>query len=176
MTDDERKRMRDIAETLVANDSLALINTINKLASETTYDVGINLQDAMKNPGSSSDIVLRDGDRIIIPVFNNTVKINGEVMFSNTTPYVKGKNFKYYIERAGGYSQKAKKNKVYVVYMNGSVARAKRSSSKQVQPGCEIIVPSKKERDGLKATEILSLGSTSASLATVVLALMNLLK
>lgn len=176
MTDDERKRMRDIAETLVANDSLALINTINKLASETTYDVGINLKDAMKNPGSSSDIVLRDGDRIIIPVFNNTVKINGEVMFSNTTPYVKGKNFKYYIERAGGYSQKAKKNKVYVVYMNGSVARAKRSSSKQVQPGCEIIVPSKKERDGLKATEILSLGSTSASLATVVLALMNLLK
>lgn len=176
MTVDEKKRMRDIAETLASNDSIALVSTLNKLATLTTYDVGIDLKDAMKNPGGASDIVLRDGDRIIIPVFNNTVKIDGEVMFSNTTPYVKGKNFKYYIDRAGGYSQKAKRNKVYVVYMNGSVAKAKRSSSKLVQPGCEIIVPARKEHEGMKASEILSLGSTSASLATVVLALMNLLK
>ncbi len=176
MTADEKKRMRDIAETLALNDSLALVNTLNKLSTLTTYDVGIDLKAAMKNPGGASDIVLRDGDRIIIPVFNNTVKIDGEVMFSNTTPFVKGKNFKYYIDRAGGYSQKAKKNKVYVVYMNGSVAKAKRRSSKLVQPGCEIIVPARKEHEGMKTSEILSLGSTSASLATVVLALMNLLK
>ena len=97
-------------------------------------------------------------------------------MYSNTTPYIKGKNLKFYIEKAGGYSQKAKKSKAYVVYMNGSVAKAKRGSSKLIQPGCEIVVPAKRERDGLKTTEILSLGSTSASLATVVLALMNLLK
>ena len=176
MTDDERKRMRDIAETLAANDSVTLAATLSKLLNTTTYDVGIDLREAIDKPGGASDIVLRDGDRIIIPVFNNTVKINGQVMFSNTTPYVKGKNVKYYINRAGGYSQKAKKNKVYVVYMNGSVAKAKRGSSSMVQPGCEIIVPAKRERDGLKTTEILSLGSTSASLATVVLALMNLLK
>lgn len=176
MTDDERKRMRDIAETLAANDSVTLAATLSKLLNTTTYDVGIDLKEAIEKPGGSSDIVLRDGDRIIIPVFNNTVKINGQVMFSNTTPYVKGKNVKYYINRAGGYSQKAKKNKVYVVYMNGSVTKAKRGSSSMVQPGCEIIVPAKRERDGLKTTEILSLGSTSASLATVVLALMNLLK
>jgi len=176
MTDDEKKRMRDIAETLAANDSVTLAATLSKLLNTTTYDVGIDLKEAIEKPGGSSDIVLRDGDRIIIPVFNNTVKINGQVMFSNTTPYVKGKNVKYYINRAGGYSQKAKKNKVYVVYMNGSVAKAKRGSSSMVQPGCEIIVPAKRERDGLKTTEILSLGSTSASLATVVLALMNLLK
>jgi hypothetical protein len=97
-------------------------------------------------------------------------------MYSNTTPYVKGKNLGYYIDKAGGYSQKAKKNKAYVVYMNGSVAKARRHSSKLLQPGCEIIVPSKVERDGLSTAEILSLGSTSASLATVVLALLNLLK
>ena len=112
----------------------------------------------------------------VIPVFTNTVKINGEVMYSNTTPFVKGKNLKYYIEKAGGFSEKAKKNKAYVVYMNGSVSKAKKRSSKLVQPGCEIIVPARQQRDGLKTTEILSLGSTSASLATVVLALMNLLK
>ena len=176
MTDDERKRMRDIAEILSSNDSLALARAVDKLLSATTYDVGINLKEAMENPGGNADIVLRDGDRIIIPVFTNTVRINGEVMYSNTTPFVKGKNLKFYIEKAGGYSEKAKKNKAYVVYMNGSVAKAKKRSSKLVQPGCEIVVPAKRERDGLKTTEILSLGSTSASLATVVLALMNLLK
>ena len=176
MTDDERQRMNNIAEILSADDSLALARTLEKLQNVNTFDVGINLREAMNKPGGASDIVLRDGDRIIIPVFTNTVKINGEVMFSNTTPYVKGKNLKYYIEKAGGYSQRAKKSKAYVVYMNGSVEKAKRRSSKQVQPGCEIVVPAREEREGLKATEILSLGSTSASLATVVLALMNLLK
>ena len=90
--------------------------------------------------------------------------------------FVKGKSLKYYIEKAGGYSQRAKRSKAYVVYMNGSVAKAKKRSSKLVQPGCEIVVPARQEREGLKATEILSLGSTSASLATVVLALMNLVK
>ena len=176
MTDDERARMHDIAEILAGNDSIALAKAVNKLENMTTFDVGINLKEAVEKPGGPADIVLRDGDRIIVPVFTNTVKINGEVMFSNTTPFVKGKSLKYYIEKAGGYSQRAKKSKAYVVYMNGSVAKAKKRSSKLVQPGCEIVVPARQQRDGLTATEILSLGSTSASLATVVLALMNLLK
>jgi len=176
ITAEERKHMQSIAESLSTNDSITLQRVLRKLAESTTYDVGIDLKDAIDNPGSASDIVLREGDRIYIPVFNNTVKINGEVMFSNTTPYVKGKKYKYYIDRAGGFSQNARRRNVYIVYVNGSVAKGKRCSSKQVQPGCEIIVPAKKERDGLKTTEILSLGSTSASLATVVLALMNLLK
>jgi len=176
MTDDERMRMHDIAEILAGNDSVALAKAVMKLETATSFDVGINLKEAVDKPGGPADIVLRDGDRIIVPVFTNTVKINGEVMFSNTTPFVKGKNLKYYIEKAGGYGQNAKKNKAYVVYMNGSVAKAKKRSSKLVQPGCEIIVPARQQRDGLSPTEILSLGSTSASLATVVLALMSLLK
>lgn len=176
MTADERSRMKDIAEILANNDSIALAKTLAKLEETTIYDVGIDLKAATENPGGPADIVLRDGDRIIVPVFTNTVKINGEVMFSNTVPYAKGKGLKYYIDRAGGYSQTAKKNKAYVVYMNGSVSNARRGSSKLVQPGCEIVVPARKERDGLKTAEILSLGSTSASLATVVLALMNLIK
>jgi protein involved in polysaccharide export with SLBB domain len=176
MTEDERSRMHDIAEILAGNDSVALAKAVDKLMNMTTFNVGINLQEAVNKPGGPADIVLRDGDRIIVPVFTNTVKINGEVMFSNTTPFVKGKSLKYYIEKAGGYSQRAKKSKAYVVYMNGSVAKAKKRSSKLVQPGCEIVVPARQQRDGLSPTEILSLGSTSASLATVVLALMSLLK
>ena len=176
MTDDERKRMRDIVDMLSSNDSIALAKAVDKLLSSSTYEVGINLKEAIDNPGGDADIVLRDGDRIIIPVYTNTVRINGEVMYSNTTPFIKGKNLKYYIDRAGGYSQKAKKNKAYVVYVNGSVSKAKKRSSKLVQPGCEIIVPAKQKREGMTTTEILSLGSTSAALATVVLALVNLLK
>lgn len=176
ITSDERARMLSTAEVLASNDSVALAKAIDKLEKTTTYSVGIDLSEAMRHPGSSADIVLRDGDRIVIPSLNNTVKIDGEVMFSNTAPYVKGKSLGYYIDKAGGYSQKAKRNKVYIVYMNGSVAKARRHSSNLVQPGCEIIVPARKEREGMKTTEILSLGSTSASLATVVLALMNLLK
>lgn len=176
MTDDERARQRGLAENLASSDSLLFAEVMSELASSATFDVGINLREAIDKPGSSSDIILRDGDRIIIPSFTNTVRINGEVMYSNTTPYVKGKNLSYYIDKAGGYSQKAKKNKAYVVYMNGSVSKARRHSSKLLQPGCEIIVPSKVKREGLSTAEILSLGSTSASLATVVLALLNLLK
>ena len=176
MTDEERVRMRKTVETLSANDSVALAKTLEKLMESTTFDVGINLQEAVDKPGGEADIVLRDGDRIVIPPFTNTVKINGEVMFSNTTPYIKGKNLTYYIDKAGGFTQKAMKNKCYVVYMNGSVSRGRKTSSKLIQPGCEIIVPSKQKREGMSTTEILSLSSTSASLATVVLALINLLK
>ena len=176
ITADERSRMLSTAEVLAYNDSVALSKAIDKLEKATTYSVGIDLREAIKHPGGPSDVVLRENDRIIIPSFNNTVKIDGEVMFSNTAPYVKGKSLSYYIDKAGGYSQRAKRNKVYIVYVNGSVAKARRHSSKLVQPGCEIIVPARKEREGLKATEVLSLGSTSASLATVVLALMNILK
>lgn len=175
MTDEERSRMHDLAEIISANDSAALAKTIQKLTLATTYDVGIDLMAAMDEPGGAADIVLRDGDRIIIPRQSNTVRVNGEVMFSNTVPYVKGKKVNYYVDKAGGYSQKAKKKKAYVVYMNGSVMKAKNKSS-LIQPGCEIVVPARQQRDGLKTTEILSLGSTSASLATVVLALVNLLK
>ena len=176
MTDEERVRMRKTVETLSANDSVALAKTLDKLMESTTFDVGINLQAAVDKPGGEADIVMRDGDRIIIPPFTNTVKINGEVMFSNTTPYIRGKNLTYYIDKAGGFTQKAMKNKCYVVYMNGSVSRGRKTSSKLIQPGCEIIVPSKQKREGMSTTEILSLSSTSASLATVVLALINLLK
>lgn len=172
MTDDEKLRMKDLTKMLSDNDSLALAS----VDLTTTFYVGINLEAALDEPGSDADVILRDGDRIIVPTFNNTVKMNGEVMYSNTVPYISGKTLNYYIDRAGGYSQKAKKNKAYIVYMNGSVDKARRNSSKQIQPGCEIIVPAKQKREGMTASEILSLSSTSASLATVVLALINLLK
>lgn len=172
MTSEEKLRMKDITKLLSSKDSLAL-STVDLT---TSFYVGINLKEAVDNPGGPEDIVLRDGDRLIVPQFTNTVKINGEVMYSNTTTYQKGKNLSYYIDKAGGFSQNAKKNKSYIVYLNGSVAKARKGNAKLIQPGCEVIVPAKQERKGMSTSEILSMSSTSASLATVVLALINLLR
>lgn len=175
MTQDDRQRITKMVETLAANDSATMAKTLERLQEETKFDVGISLEDAMKDPHGENDIQLRDGDRIVVPQLTSTVKINGAVMYSNTISYVKGKGLKYYIDKAGGFTQNAKKRKVYVMYMNGTVERGRRRAS-AIQPGCEIIVPAKLDREGMTTSEILSLSSTSASLATVVLALINLIK
>jgi len=147
----------------------------NSMAAQTSYPVGIELDRALEKPGSDADITLRDGDKLIIPQYTNTVKISGEVMYANTVAYRKGARLSYYLDQAGGYSINAKKSKAYIVYMNGTVARARKLNNRLIQPGCEIVVP-QKDKERLKTTEILSLGSTSASLATVVIALTNILR
>lgn len=172
MTEDERLRLKDITNLLSKNDS----TSIETVDLATTFYVGINLQAAINEPGGQEDILLRDGDRLIVPEFSNTVKMNGQVMYSNTVPFVKGRNLKYYINKAGGYSEDARRSRAYVIYMNGTVTKAKKYSNRLVQPGCEIIVPSKSEHEGMSTSEILSLSSTSASLATVVIALLNLFR
>ena len=149
---------------------------IGKIEVLDVHTVGIELDKAMNNPGSDFDVVLQDGDKLIIPQFSNTVKISGNVVYPNTVTYKENKSLKYYIEQAGGYGQNAKKSKAIIIYKNGTVARAKGSKSSLIQPGCEIIVPTKVKRQGMSTTEILSLSSTSASLATVIIALINLLK
>ncbi len=138
-----------------------------------TYPVGIELDKAISNPGSDADLVLREGDRLIVPVYNGTVKINGEVMYPNTVGYNKGKSIKYYINQAGGYSAKAKKNNTYIIYMNGDVAKA--TGKSKVQPGCEIVVPAKTITK-MSTTETVALASGTASIATMIATIANLLK
>ncbi|MDY5091428.1 MAG: SLBB domain-containing protein, partial [Prevotella sp.] len=108
------------------------------------YPVGIDLAAAIKEPGSDADIILREGDRLIVPQYNGTVKINGAVMYANTVAYEKGKKPSYYIDQAGGYAADAVKRNAYIIYMNGKVA--KMSHGAKVQPGCEIVVPAKLKR------------------------------
>lgn len=172
MTDEEKLRLKDMTKMLTKNDSASM----DVIDMATTFNVGIDLQAAIDEPGGQEDIYLRDGDRLFVPEFSNTVKMNGQVMYSNTIPYVKGKNLMYYIDKAGGYSEDARKSRSYVVYANGTVTKARKHSGKLIQPGCEIVVPAKSERERMTTTEILSLSSTSASLATVVIALINLFK
>lgn len=149
---------------------------ISKLEVDSIYPVGIHLEKALENPGSDYDLVLREGDQLIVPQYVNTVKINGTVMFPNTVPYVNGKRLSHYIDQAGGFGQRANKKKAYVVYMNGTVAQLKGGSSKYIQPGCEIIVPDKPDKKGMSLGEIIGLSSSIASLGAIIATLVTLTK
>lgn len=147
-----------------------------KLNLDDTYPVALDLEAALKEPGSLEDIVLREGDVLTIPQYSNTVKISGEVAHPISMNYVKGKDLSYYIAHAGGYGNKARKGNVYAIYANGGVEKVKRHSSKAIQPGCEIVVPTKPEKTGMTTSEIMAIASGGASLASVVVALISILK
>lgn len=147
-----------------------------KLDLGDTYPVAINLEKAMKNPGSLDDVRLREGDELVVPQFSNTVKISGEVMYPISINYEKGKPLSYYIKRAGGYADRAHKSRVYTIYMNGSVEQLGRRSSKSIQPGCEIVVPTKPQRNKMTPQEMMTIGTSTASIATMIATLVNILK
>ncbi len=146
-----------------------------KLNLGDTYPVAVDLEAAIKDPGSVSDVVLREGDELIVPQFSNTVKLSGEVTYPNSMNYVKGKGLRYYIDRAGGYANKAKKKGVYAVYLNGSVKKLSRRSASRIEPGCEIVVPTREEKKGMSTAEIMAITSGGASLAAVIVALINVI-
>ena len=137
------------------------------------YTVAVDFEKAMANPGSVYDIILREGDVLSIPENVGTVAIKGEVLYPNTVAYVEGKPISYYISQAGGFNNDAKQAKLYVVYMNGSVDKG---SGAKVQPGCEIVVPRKPERKGMSVAEVMSLSTSAASMSTMIVSLVNMLK
>lgn len=145
---------------------------IKKFEIPEFYSVGIELDKALANPGCDADIVLREGDKIIVPQYNGTVKINGAVMYPNTVGFQKGKKAKYYINQAGGFSEKAKKSQTYIVYMNGTIAKV--SQNAKPKPGCEIVVP-EKEINKMTIAEKMTIGTSVASIATMIATLANIL-
>lgn len=147
-----------------------------KLDMGDSYPVAVDLDKALAEIGGEHDILLREGDVLVVPQFSNTVKVNGEVIYPNSMNYVKGKSLSYYIERAGGYANRAKKNGAYAIYMNGAVKKLGRFSAKKIQPGCEIIVPTRNFKRSLTTGEIMAISSGSTSLASVVVALITILK
>lgn len=167
-------RMRMEATIDILNNAKDSINT-NNIDFGDRYYVGINLEEIMANPGSEADVVLQEGDVIYVPEYQNTVKITGNVLYPNTVTYKKNMRVKDYVEMAGGYGFEAKKSRAFIIYMNGTVAKAKKRSSKVVEPGCEIIIPQKRKGKG-NLQEILSVATTSASIATMVASITNLIR
>ena len=146
---------------------------IEKFNVPSEYPVGIDLPEALANPGSDADIILREGDRLVIPQYNGTVKINGAVMFANTVAYEKGKKASYYIDQAGGFASDALKSKAYIIYMNGKVAKL--SHGAKVQPGSEIVIPAKLKRK-MSTAEMMSMGSSMSSIAAMIATIANMSK
>ena len=146
---------------------------IEKFNVPSEYPVGIDLPEALANPGSDADIILREGDRLVIPQYNGTVKINGAVMFANTVAYEKGKKPSYYIDQAGGFAADALKSKAYIIYMNGKVAKL--SHGAKVQPGSEIIIPAKLKRK-MSTAEMMSMGTSMSSIAAMIATIANMSK
>lgn len=173
MNDEERVRQQATLEAIrsILTERGDSIST-SKLQLGNTYVVGIELDKALQNPGGAYDILLREGDRIFVPEYNASVKISGDVFFPNTVSYIEGKNYKWYVDQAGGWGNRAKKSKTFIVYQNGTIGVAKKGA--KPEPGCEIIVPSKKRRNPINLAGIASAATSLSSLATLVVALSKL--
>ena len=173
LTDEERVRQQatlDAIRNLIVDrdDSISW----RKMDLSNNYPIGIDLEAAVKNPGSAADILLREGDRIFIPEFNSTVKISGDVMFPNTVFYSEGMNYKKYVAQAGGFGNRAKKSKTFIVYQNGQVGLVKDGA--KPEPGCEIIVPSKKRRQPFNWSLVTTGATSLTSIAALILAISRL--
>ena len=171
--EEERVRMqasmKAIREILTERgDSIAW----GKMDVANTYNVGIDLEKALKNPGSDADILLREGDRLFVPEYDPIVKISGDVMFPNTVFYEKGKKYKDYVAQAGGFGNRAKKSKTFIVYQNGTIGLTKKGA--KPEPGCEIIVPSKKRANPVNWGTVFQSTSSLTSLAALILAISRL--
>ncbi|GAA6250971.1 SLBB domain-containing protein [Bacteroides thetaiotaomicron] len=170
----EKKRMGDVIRLMSRQLGEAMIDSLG-IRVEDTFTVGIDLEKALSNPKSNADLVLREGDVISIPKNTNTVTINGAVMVPNTVSYMKGKNVDYYLNQAGGCSDNARKSKKFIVYMNGQVTKVKGSGKKQIEPGCEIIVPGKAKKKG-NIANILGYATSFSSLGMMIASIANLIK
>ncbi len=174
ITQDERMKMEDVRKLLLAQSGEKDTLDMKKLDFGETYYVAIDLDKALEQPGSNYDVILREGDRIIVPEYSSTVKISGDVMSPTTVAYREGKGVNYYIDQAGGWGNRAKKSRTFIVYMNGSKARV--GYGVKPLPGCEIIVPSKEASKKMSTAEIVSIGSSTASIATMLITIANLMK
>lgn len=173
-TQEEKERTKDVLTALKRNLSERDSVAMESLDLENTYVVGIELDKAMADKGGEYDIILREGDVITVPEYNATVKVSGDVMFPNTVSFVGDKGYKWYVNKAGGFGLRAKKRKTFVVYTNGTVAQVGHGA--KIEPGCEIVVPSKRKREGLNFAQMLSAGTSLASLAAVVASLISITK
>jgi len=170
MNDEERRRMRYTMEAvrdilLEKGDSVSY----RKLDLDNNYPVYIDLEKAVNNPGCEADILMREGDQIFVPEHNPVVKVSGDVMFPNTVYFESNKDYKYYVNECGGFGHRAKKSKSFIVYQNGKAALCKKGA--KPEPGCEIVVVSKKKKQYWSAAEFGAAFSGLAGIASMATAI-----
>ena len=175
MSEEERVRMRATMEAvreilIEKGDSVSY----SKLDLDNSYPVYIDLEQAVKKPGCEADILMREGDRLFVPEYNPTVRVSGDVMFPNTLFYESGKDYKYYVNEAGGFGHRAKKSKTFIVYQNGRASLVKKGA--KPEPGCEIVVVSKKRKQPWRIGEVVGALSGLTSLSSMIMAIAYMTK
>ena len=172
MNDDEKFRLNRILQLAKVQSGSGF--DAGKVDQDSVYYVAIELDKALANPGSDDDVVLREGDRIVVPEFSGTVKIDGNVMYPNTASYTAGKSYRWYVKnQAGGFGMGAKKSRAFILYQNGAV---KKANGAKIEPGCEIFVPSKTRSTNEKIGMIANLGTSLATMVTMLATVTNLIK
>ena len=146
--------------------------TSNDIPISKSEAIGIDLESIVKSPGSKSDLLIQEGDIIIIPKKLETVRLRGELLYPTTVRFLNGRSLKYYINSSGGFDNKAKRSGTYVVYANGDVARTKKflffNIYPKIEPGSEVIVPKKSLKNPIATSQILNF---TTGLATLILAI-----
>lgn len=133
--------------------------------------IAIDLEAIMLNPGSRFDLILEEGDIITIPRQLQTVRLRGDVIYPTTVRYESLRGMRYYINRAGGFDSRARRKRTYVVYANGEVARTKHlllfNVFPGIEPGAEVIVPSKGPRVPIRPGDLLGITTGLATMALI---------
>ena len=171
---DDKAQEKQLKKLKKTDKDLTLIETKEeeKTPEASEYRVGINLKKIMENKNSYQDLVLKDGDVLIIPSEKQTVEVKGLVLAPSLVRYEKGKSTRSYINSAGGFSDNAQRKSVYVVYANGDVKGTSRflffRSYPKVAPGALVIVPEKPEKKSLSTTETVSVMTALTTLAILI--------
>lgn len=160
----------------IKNERLEIIKERNGLESNVSvgqYEtVGIRLDKILANPNGIEDLLLEEGDIVVVPPQSETVRLRGSVVFPTTLKFDKGRKAKYYVNNAGGFAARAKRNQTYVIYPNGEVARTKSflffRNFPKVLPGSDVIVPTKGPKNPLGIQQALAVTSGLATLAVLI--------
>lgn len=173
---DMEQRLELISKlTNISADSVAKSPQLQQELAKAYTSLSVNLNKALTNPGSNDDLILENGDLIMVSQSSSLVKVSGEVYFPTMIPYEPGTNLKYYVKRTGDYTSKAKRNQAFVIYPDGKAEAVKKfllfKSYPKVTPRSEVFVPAKSERrnQGLSTGEWVAISSIMATLGTLLI-------
>ena len=168
----DNKNLGSYAKTERINEIVKRNSVSGDIPISKSEAIGIDLESIIESPGSKSDLLLKEGDVIIVPKKLETVRLRGELLYPTTIRFLQGKSLKYYINSSGGFDSKAKRSGTYIVYANGDVARTKKflffNVYPKAEPGSEVIVPKKATKSPIAANQLLSF---TTGLATLILAI-----
>ena len=114
-------------------------------------EIGLNIENILKSNGSLDqyNLVLKNGDEIIVPKADNSIEVSGEVQKPTAITYYRGLSSISAVNKSGGFTTDAKRSRLYVVYQNGDIGSTKKflffNNYPKLLPGSKIFIPKKPE-------------------------------